>query len=192
MHSPIKLIVGLGNPGSQYASTRHNAGVWFVERLLFPLPVELQPEHKFLGRYAKVTLEGQECYLLIPTTFMNHCGQSVKALAQFFKLPTTSLLIVHDDLDLPCGTLRLKQGGGHGGHNGLRDIIAHLGSNDFYRLRIGIDHPGTRSAVVDYVLNKPSVADKQLIMNGIDNVIPLMADIMNGHFSRAMQTLHSQ
>ena len=139
--SSIKLVVGLGNPGAQYDDTRHNAGFWYVEQLARAYGATLQPEKKFFGLTARITVNGQDVRLLNPTTFMNRSGQAVGAISTFFKIPPQSILVVHDELDLPVGVGRLKQGGGHGGHNGLRDIISSLGnSRDFLRLRLGIGH----------------------------------------------------
>ena len=151
----IQLIVGLGNPGAQYEDTRHNAGFWFVEQLARAYGGSLQPEKKFFGYAARITIGGQDVRLLTPSTFMNRSGQAVNAIATFYKIPPQAILVAHDELDHPPGIGRLKQGGGHGGHNGLRDIISSLGNNkDFCRLRIGIGHPGNSKAVVNYVLKK--------------------------------------
>lgn len=191
MQPPIRLIVGLGNPGPQYEQTRHNAGAWFVEQLLLNQHATLCRESKFLGRYAKVIIHGHECHLLIPSTFMNLSGQSVKAVMNFFKLPESSLLVIHDELDLACGTIRLKLGGGHGGHNGLRDIIAHLNTPEFHRLRIGIGHPGHRDEVTNYVLDKPSKAEKEQITDSINQALTLIPEMLDGQTQRAMQQLHT-
>nr|MDQ2995055.1 aminoacyl-tRNA hydrolase [Pseudomonadota bacterium] len=157
----IKLIVGLGNPGPQYASTRHNVGAWLVEELARQHHTALRADTKFLGQYCKIRLGDQECLLLVPTTFMNLSGQSVKALAQYYKIAPEEILVAHDELDFPTGQIRFKHDGGHGGHNGLRDIISHLHSKTFHRLRIGIDHPGNRDDVVGYVLKPPRASEQE-------------------------------
>lgn len=188
----IRLVVGLGNPGAQYDDTRHNAGFWYVEQLARAYGASLQPEKKFFGLAARVTIGGQDVRLLNPTTFMNRSGQAVGAISTFFKIPPQSILVVHDELDLPAGIGRLKQGGGHGGHNGLRDIISALGNNkDFLRLRLGIGHPGESKEVVNYVLNKPSVADRQKIDSVIDEAIRISAEAFNGARAKAVQELHT-
>ena len=188
----IRLIVGLGNPGAQYEDTRHNAGFWYVEQLARSQGVSLQPEKKFFGLAARVLIGGQEVRLLNPTTFMNLSGQAVGATATFFKIPPESILVAHDELDLPVGIGRLKQGGGHGGHNGLKSIISALGNNrEFLRLRLGIGHPGNSKDVVNYVLTKPSVAERQKIDAVIDEAIRITPDIVNGKRAQAMQELHT-
>ena len=188
----IELIVGLGNPGTQYDETRHNAGFWFVEELARAYGATLQPEKKFFGHAARISINGQDVRLLNPTTFMNRSGQAVGALATFYKIPPQSILVAHDELDLPPGVGRLKQGGGHGGHNGLRDIIASLGNNkDFLRLRLGIGHPGNSKEVVNYVLNKPPVADRQRIDAVVDEAVRVTAEAVNGARQKAVQELHT-
>ncbi len=188
----VKLIVGLGNPGSTYKETRHNVGVWFVERLLQEAQIALNHEKKFYGLTGKTNLFGNDCHLLIPETYMNHSGQSVAALARFYKIPSENILVAHDDLDIDVGTIKLKKSGGHAGHNGLRDIISSLGSAEFIRLRIGIGHPGQRNRVHDYVLGKPNKHDKISIDRSIEEVIHLMPDVLNGNLEKAMQVLHSK
>jgi PTH1 family peptidyl-tRNA hydrolase len=192
----IKLIVGLGNPGPDYAQMRHNAGCWFVDALARSQGVGFKSESKFHADVCKLSLPRsvgakQECWLLKPTTFMNRSGQAVASLAGFYKIPVTDILVVHDDLDLPVGTVRIKQGGGHGGHNGLRDIIAHLGDN-FLRLRIGIGHPGKGNDVTGYVLNRPSKQEEALIGEGIDAALSASSLIWEGEIERAMHQLHSR
>ncbi|WP_257263206.1 aminoacyl-tRNA hydrolase [Endozoicomonas sp. ONNA2] len=188
----IRLVVGLGNPGAQYKDTRHNAGFWYVEQLARIHGAILQPEKKFFGITARVLIGGQEVRLLNPATFMNRSGQAVSAMATFFKIPPESILVVHDELDLPAGVGRLKQGGGHGGHNGLRDIIASLGnSREFFRLRLGIGHPGSSKDVVNYVLTKPSVAERQKIDAVIDESIRVTPEALNGKRAKAIQELHT-
>jgi PTH1 family peptidyl-tRNA hydrolase len=188
--SAIQLIVGLGNPGSEYEPTRHNAGFWFVDQLARRCRQEFRSEQRFQSLVARCLLDGSECRLQKPLTFMNRSGQSVGAMVRFFKIPLEQILVVHDELDLAPGTVRLKKGGGHGGHNGLRDLISHLGSKDFYRLRIGIGHPGHKDQVVDYVLKKPSGEDRRLIDEAIDDAMQAMPDVVKGRFELAMNTLH--
>lgn len=191
MSSGIQLIVGLGNPGKEYEQTRHNAGAWFVTDLANQKDTTLRPVSKFHGLHAQIKIHGQDCHLLIPTTFMNLSGQCVKALANYFKIPHDAILVVHDEIDLPTGQIRLKLGGGHGGHNGLRDIIQHLNTNQFYRLRIGVGRPTQSKEVVDYVLQKPSQSERKIIdtaMQDADRVLPL---IINGQFQKAMNELHT-
>lgn len=188
----IALIVGLGNPGPNYEATRHNAGFWFVDRLAQRCGENFRPESKFHGTACRIKTSTFSCWLLKPTTFMNRSGQAINALARFYKISPEQILVVHDELDLPTGVARLKKGGGHGGHNGLRDTIAHLGNKNFMRLRLGIDHPGNSKAVVDYVLKSPSRADQEAIDMAIDNSLQVINDICTGQFDRAMNTLHSQ
>ena len=188
----IRLIVGLGNPGAQYEDTRHNAGFWYVEQLARSHGAILQPEKKFSGLAARVLIGGQEVRLLNPTTFMNLSGQAIGAMAAFFKIPPESILVVHDELDLPAGIGRLKQGGGHGGHNGLKSTISSLGNNrEFLRLRLGIGHPGNSKDVVGYVLTKPSLAERQKIDAVIDEAIRILPDALNSKRSKAVQELHT-
>ncbi|MDA0911212.1 MAG: aminoacyl-tRNA hydrolase, partial [Proteobacteria bacterium] len=153
----IKLIVGLGNIGSQYEGTRHNAGQWFLEAAADKLNLTLTSDSKFHGATAQTQIGAHKLWLLYPHTFMNKSGLAVSKLAQFYKIMPDEILVAHDELDLPCGQIRLKKGGGHGGHNGLRDIDTSIGTRDYHRLRIGIDHPGDRNKVVGYVLGKPSL-----------------------------------
>jgi PTH1 family peptidyl-tRNA hydrolase len=188
----IKLIVGLGNPGSEYRGTRHNAGADFVEELARQCGTPLQSESKFFGLAGRVTLSGHDLRLLIPTTFMNRSGQAVAAMAGFFKIAPEEILVAHDELDIPPGTARFKRGGGHGGHNGLRDIVPALGNNkDFYRLRIGIGHPGHASRVTGYVLGAPSQVDRTRMDACIDEAIAALPLLLNGDGTKAMTRLHS-
>lgn len=189
---PIKLIVGLGNPGSEYAETRHNVGVWLIQEIAHLYKATLRQESKFKGLVDRIHIDGHECWLLVPTTYMNHNGQAVKALSQFYKITPEEILIAHDELDFPAGTLRVKKGGSNGGHNGVGDVIDNLASKDFYRLRIGISHPGTSDQVLDYVLHKPNLADKKLIKNSIADAMPLIPDMVQGNWEKAMQILHSK
>lgn len=192
MSNGIRLIIGLGNPGSQYEDTRHNAGAWFVERLARSAqqPLKNEPRHKALT--SRIMIQGQEVRIAIPTTFMNLSGQSTGSLCQFYKIAPQEILIAHDELDLAPGVARLKQGGGHGGHNGLRDIIEKLGnSRDFARLRIGIGHPGHSSQVTGYVLGKPAAADKDAIDAALDRSLETLPLLANGDFNKAMNQLHA-
>ena len=188
----IKLIAGLGNPGTEYRGTRHNAGADFVEQLARDSGVELRADSKFFGLAGQVTLAGHDLRLLIPTTFMNRSGKAVAAIAGFYKILPDEILIAHDELDLPAGSARFKRGGGHGGHNGLRDIIPALGNNrDFQRLRIGIGHPGHASKVTGYVLGAPSAADRQRIDECIAEAIHALPLLLDGDEVKAMTKLHS-
>jgi len=187
----IQLIVGLGNPGPEYDRTRHNAGFWFVDALVRQRGDSLRHENRFHGETARIQRDGLDCRLLKPLTYMNRSGQAVSALAKFYRIPPESILVVHDELDLPPGTARLKKGGGHGGHNGLRDIISALGGNGFLRLRIGIGHPGHRDDVVEYVLRKASREDEGLIEQSIDAALDVVPLLLAGEVERAMHQLHS-
>lgn len=188
----VKLVVGLGNPGPEYANTRHNAGALFVEQLARHLGCQLAPDRKYFGLTGKVSHQGQDVRLLIPTTYMNRSGQAVSALANFYRIAPDQILVAHDELDIPPGTCKLKQGGGHGGHNGLRDIISSLANQkNFYRLRLGIGHPGHSSQVTGYVLGRAPQGEQQLIDSTIDFALGVLPDILEGQFSRAMQQLHS-
>ncbi len=187
----IDLIVGLGNPGAQYEQTRHNAGFWFVEEIARLKGAHFRPDSKFSGEVCKVVVEGRELWLLKPDTFMNRSGQAVQKLASFYKIPVDQILVAHDELDLEPGTARLKTAGGHGGHNGLRDIIAHLGK-DFQRLRIGIGHPGHRDQVTDYVLHRASQDDQIAIDNAIDDALRVLPLLAEGSWEKALHRLHSK
>ncbi len=188
----IKLVVGLGNPGSEYRGTRHNAGADFVEELARQCGSSLQPESRFFGLAGRVSLAGHDIRLLIPTTFMNRSGKAVAAMAGFYKIAPEEILIAHDELDIPAGTARFKQGGGHGGHNGLRDIVPALGNNkNFHRLRIGIDHPGHASKVSGYVLSRPSQLDRERIDASIEEAIAALPLLLDGDATKAMTRLHS-
>ncbi|MGB0955539.1 MAG: aminoacyl-tRNA hydrolase [Panacagrimonas sp.] len=183
-------IIGLGNPGPDYAHTRHNVGFWLVDALADKLGVSLRADRKFFGEWTKLRWQGREIFLLKPQTFMNRSGQSVAALASYFKLKPDQLLIVHDELDLPTGTLRLKRGGGHGGHNGLRDI--HKSQGEAYRrLRIGIGHPGDKNLVLSYVLARPAKKDETLIRHGLAQAIDALSIWVDQSWDKAVQGLHS-
>lgn len=190
MSGGIALIVGLGNPGKEYEATRHNAGFWFVDTVARQQQISFKTEKKFHGQLARFTQAGQEVWLLKPETFMNLSGQAVQAVCQFYKIPLDQILIAHDDLDLEPGVARLKMGGGHGGHNGLRDIMGRMGKN-FYRLRLGIGHPGDKEKVTGHVLNKVSRDDETNIEHAIDDALRVMPEILAGDMQKAMQHLHS-
>lgn len=188
----IKLIAGLGNPGAEYENTRHNAGAIYVASLAKDYSVTLKAEKKFHGYWGKANIAGQDVHLLIPTTFMNRSGQAVQAIAQFYKIQPEEMLIAHDELDIPLGTMKLKKSGGHGGQNGLRDIIAKLGNNkNFNRLRLGISHPGHASKVTGHVLGKISKTEAPKLEAVIDEALRYTPDIVSGDLQKAMQVLHS-
>ena len=187
----IQLVVGLGNPGAQYADTRHNAGYWLVDRVAERAGVELRPESKFHGLLGRIQRPDGNLRMLKPTTFMNHSGRSVAAVCRYFDLEPDRVLIAYDELDLPAGAVRLKQGGGHAGHNGIRDSIAALGSRDFWRLRIGIGHPGSKEQVVGYVLSRPSREDAQMIVDAIDRAEAYLPELMAARYQRVMNQLHA-
>ncbi|KPQ23673.1 MULTISPECIES: aminoacyl-tRNA hydrolase [unclassified Halomonas] len=190
--SQVTAIIGLGNPGANYEATRHNAGFWLVDAIARSTHGELRPEKKFLGHYAKVRVGDHELHLLNPTTFMNRSGAAVAALCQFFKLTPDNLLVAHDELDLPPGQARYKTGGGHGGHNGLRDIISALGNQkQFHRVRIGIGHPGDASQVTNYVLGRAGKAEQTAIERAIDECLATLPSVLAGDWAKAMNQLHS-
>ncbi|NCC27245.1 MAG: aminoacyl-tRNA hydrolase [Gammaproteobacteria bacterium] len=189
----IRLIVGLGNPGEQYEATRHNVGFWLVDRIAEDFRETFRAESKFFGQLARVRVAGEDLRLLKPSTYMNRSGQSIAAVARFYSIPPEQILVAHDELDHPVGQVRLKQGGGHAGHNGLRDTIAALGgSRDFWRLRIGIAHPGDRTLVTGYVLGRPSKADAGQIDASLAEAERILEDLVAGRFQIAMNRLHSQ
>lgn len=188
----IRLVVGLGNPGREYEDTRHNVGFWWVEALAREYGLSFRTEAKFHGLLARGTVHGQELLLLKPATYMNRSGQAVGAVAQFYKVLPGQMLVVHDELDLPPGTAKLKTGGGHGGHNGLRDIIAHLGSRDFWRLRLGIGHPGDKAQVANFVLHAPGREERAAMDIAMENTARVTPQILAGQLEAAMLKLHSQ
>lgn len=187
----IQCVVGLGNPGPKYADTRHNAGFWFVDQLARTYGVTLRAENKFSGEIARMRTPAGECWLLKPMTYMNHSGRSVAAMCNFYRIAPSDLLVVYDELDLAPGMVRLKTGGGHGGHNGMRDICSALGSKDFHRLRIGIGHPGHKDAVVGYVLARPGRHEQAAIESGIAEAMRHWEMIQAGELQRAMNGLHA-
>ena len=193
MKAPVQLIVGLGNPGQQYAQTRHNAGEDFVAELCRKYGGNMTATPKFFGQSARICIGTSDIRLLIPTTYMNRSGQAVGAISQFYKIPAEGILVAHDELDLPPGTAKLKVGGGHGGHNGLRDIIQALGNNkNFARLRLGIGHPGNAKQVADFVLKKAPQNEFQLTEDASNRALDVIDDIADGHWERAMKNLHTQ
>lgn len=190
--SAVQLIVGLGNPGPEYSQTRHNAGVWFVSQLARAFNVNLKSEPKFFGHTGKFICAGQEYKLLIPATYMNLSGKAVLAMAQFYKLTPEQILVAHDEMALAPGSAKFKLGGGHAGHNGLRDIIAKLSNNaNFYRLRIGIGHPGHKDRVTGYVLGKAPQSEQQLIESCIDEAVSCFDVLARDGLVKAQNRLHS-
>ncbi len=188
----IKLIAGLGNPGPEYTKTRHNAGVWFVEELAQRNNISLRPEKKYAGLYGKGLIGGELVHLIIPTTFMNRSGQSVAPLANFFRINVENILIAHDELDMVPGSIKIKQGGGHGGHNGLKDIIARMANNrEFFRLRIGIGHPGHRDKVTGHVLGKAPQSEQAQIEQAIDEATRCFELWQQDDLKKAQQRLHA-
>lgn len=190
--SSIKLIVGLANPGAEYAATRHNAGAWYLDLLAERHNQSLKEEAKFFGYTARISLAGEDVRLLVPTTFMNLSGKAVAAMATFFRIASEEILVAHDELDLPPGVAKFKQGGGHGGHNGLKDIISKLGNNNnFHRLRIGIGHPGDRNKVTGFVLGKPPASEQKLIDDAIDEAARCTEVWLKEDRLKAMNRLHA-
>jgi len=187
----IRLIVGLGNPGPKYDQTRHNAGFWFVDQLARRFGGQFRAESKFSGEVCKIRVAEEEVWLLKPMTFMNRSGLAVRQLSTFYKIPLEEILVAHDELDLDPGVVRLKRGGGHGGHNGLRDISSQLGK-DFMRLRIGIGHPGHKDDVVDFVLSRARREEQQGIDDAINEAADAAEDIVSGQSQKAMNQLHSR
>jgi PTH1 family peptidyl-tRNA hydrolase len=187
---PVSLIVGLGNPGAEHAGDRHNAGFWLLDELAAAAAVSFSPESRFYGETCKAVIGGHDVRLLKPQTYMNKSGQSLQAMAQFYKIPLAQILVAHDELDLPPGVARLKRGGGHGGHNGLRDVMQRMGK-DFLRLRIGIGHPGNKDRVVGYVLKAPSSSERQQIEDAIHDAVAVITDVVSGDLEQAMHRLHS-
>jgi PTH1 family peptidyl-tRNA hydrolase len=189
----IRLIAGLGNVGAEYERTRHNAGFWFVEALARQGGASFASERKFHGEAARLRTAGREVWLLKPGTYMNRSGQAVVALALYYKILPGEILVVHDELDLPAGSVKLKRGGGSAGHNGLKDIHAHLTTPDFWRLRLGIGHPRSlnlNQPVVDYVLHPPGRDDEAAIDKAIDAALEVVPQLLDGQFERAMMKLH--
>ncbi|KLV01409.1 peptidyl-tRNA hydrolase [Photobacterium aquae] len=192
MSNTIRLLVGLANPGAEYAKTRHNAGAWVVEELARVHNITLREESKYFGLTGRIQANGQDLRLLIPTTYMNLSGKSVAALANFFQIKPEEILVAHDELDLPPGVAKFKKGGGHGGHNGLRDIISKMGNNkDFYRLRIGIGHPGDKNKVAGFVLGKAPAKEQENIDAAVDEAVRCMDLLLKDGLNKAQNRLHS-
>jgi PTH1 family peptidyl-tRNA hydrolase len=191
MSAPVTIIAGLGNPGQKYEQTLHNAGFWFVDALLQKYGGEFRYEKRFDADTCRIRLEGEEVWLVKPQSFMNLSGQPVRSMLDYYRLNATDLLVAHDEIDLPPGTVRLKQGGGHGGHNGLRDLIQHCGA-EFMRLRLGVGHPGDKSQVTNYVLKQASADVEAEIERNIDEAIAVMPVLMNQGLNAAMKELHTQ
>jgi len=189
--SRVSLIVGLGNPGSEYERTRHNAGFWFLDELARQHSLSFKLDKKFHGETARYKHNGKDVWLLKPTTFMNLSGQAVQALAHFYKINLDEILVVHDELDLSVDTARLKKGGGHGGHNGLRDIASKMGGNNYLRLRLGIGHPGDKSKVTNHVLKKASTDDQISIERNIERALNVLPLVIDGELQKAMNELHT-
>lgn len=187
----IKLFVGLGNPGTEYEATRHNAGFWWLDGLARDLKVSFAPDKNYLAQVARCTVDGQARWLLKPQTFMNRSGQSVAAIARFFKIQPEEILVVHDELDVVPGQVKLKLGGGHAGHNGLRDIHAQLGSPGYWRLRVGVGHPGTKEEVVNWVLKKPAPDDRLAIETAIDRTLKAVPTLLAGDMEKATLLIHT-
>jgi PTH1 family peptidyl-tRNA hydrolase len=191
LQAALRLIVGLGNPGSDYAETRHNAGFWFCERLARELGASFARESRYHGLVAKARVGGADLWLLMPQTYMNHSGQAVQALAHFYRIEPAEMLVAHDELDLPPGQMRLKFGGGLGGHNGLKDITAHLSTQDYWRLRLGIGHPGDRNEVVNYVLKSPRREEREEIDAALDRALLAWPTLAKGEFNSATQKINT-
>lgn len=189
--TPIKLFVGLGNPGGQYEATRHNAGFWWVDLVAASNNSPLKLDSKFLGLVGKLS-NSNDTWLLKPNTFMNASGKAVAALANYYKILPEQILVIHDELDLPAGTVKLKKAGGHGGHNGLKDIAATMGTPDFWRLRLGIGHPGDRNEVVNFVLKAPTKDEQSALDGAIDKSLSILPQLLSGDFEQAMLKLHSK
>ena len=188
--SAIKLFVGLGNPGDKYSSTRHNAGFWWIDFVTKNHKLSLKKSTKFFGYYTSIS-DKSDVFFLEPHTFMNESGRSVQAFANFYKIKAEEILIIHDELDISPGKIKLKLGGGHGGHNGIKDISQMLGTNNFWRLRVGIGHPGNKNQVSSYVLKNPLKKELSLIDESIFNSYKIFSLLVNGEFDKAMLNLHS-
>jgi len=188
----IRLMVGLGNPGAEYDGTRHNAGFWFIDEVARQLKVTLVPDRSYVGLVARVNLPGGPLWLLKPMTFMNLSGKSVAPLARFFKIAPEEILVAHDELDLMPGQMKMKLGGSHAGHNGLKDIQAQLGSPGFWRLRLGIGHPGVKAEVINHVLRKPPVAEREAIDQSIAQALGALDLLIAGDMERAMLKIHAR
>ncbi|MCP5420571.1 MAG: aminoacyl-tRNA hydrolase [Gammaproteobacteria bacterium] len=190
--SALQLIAGLGNPGARYERTRHNAGFWLVDALAREYAASMRADAYFQGDLGRISVGGRNLWLCKPMTFMNRCGSAIARLATFYKIPPSAILVVHDELDLPVGALRLKRSGGAGGHNGLRDIMANLGTGDFLRLRLGIGHPGNSREVVDYVLHAAPESEQCVIEQAINDAVREFPRLVDGELEKVMQSLHSR
>lgn len=192
MPSAFKLIVGLGNPGPEHTETRHNAGFWFVDSFAAKHAITFKSESRFNAETCRIQTPEIDCWLCKPMTYMNRSGLSVQSLASFYKISVEEILVAHDELDLDAGVARLKKGGGHGGHNGLRDIIAQMADKSFTRLRLGIGHPGSQDKVTPYVLGRPAQTDRQLIDDAIQASLDAMPLVLEGNMEKAMNILHQK
>ena len=190
--SSLKLIAGLGNPGADYSATRHNAGFWFVDRLAEEYRARFATEKKFFGELARIESPDMDCLLFKPTTYMNNSGRAVRAVADYYRIERARILVVHDEIDLAAGVIRLKNGGGHGGHNGLQDISEQLGGGDYLRLRIGVSHPGDKARVLAHVLGRPDSDDTALISDAIQKGLQTLPLLYAGELDKAMTFLHTQ
>lgn len=188
----IRLLVGLGNPGAEYEGTRHNAGFWFIDEVARQLKVSLAPERSYFGLAARANTADGPVWLLEPMTYMNLSGKSVAALARFFKIAPEEILVAHDELDLLPGQVKLKLGGSHAGHNGLKDIHAQLGTPDYWRLRLGIGHPGVKAEVINYVLRKPSAEHREAIAKSIEQSLAVLDLLLAGEMEKAMMKIHAK
>ncbi|MBM5812234.1 MAG: aminoacyl-tRNA hydrolase [Gammaproteobacteria bacterium] len=188
---PLRLVVGLGNPGPEHAATRHNAGFWFVDELARRHEAQWKAERRYAGEAGRATVAGTPLWLFKPMNYMNRSGLAVRAICDYLQLPPAEMLVVHDDLDLPPGSVRLKRGGGAGGHNGLRDVISHVGE-DFWRLRLGIGHPGDRHVVIDYVLERPPAVEERLIREAVELGLSELPRLLTEGADRAMNRLHAK
>ena len=191
MTKPIRIIAGLGNPEDKYERTLHNAGFWFVDELARKYGGSFRYEKKFDADYCRINLQGEDVWLVKPQSYMNCSGQPIRGMLDYYRLRTKQLLVAHDEIDLPPGTVRLKEAGGHGGHNGLRDIIKHCG-NEFLRLRLGVGHPGEKHKVTNYVLKRGSSDVEAAVMRNIDDAIDVMPEVVDGNVGGAMKKLHTK
>lgn len=188
----LKLIAGLGNPGADYSVTRHNAGFWFVDRLAEKYRIRFTVQKKLSGDLARIKTNGLDCLLFKPSTYMNSSGRAVRAVVDYYGIEPSGLLVVHDEIDLATGVIRLKQGGGHGGHKGLRDISEKLGYSDYLRLRIGVSHPGSKTRVLAHVLGRPDQDDAELIESALQKGLEILPLLFAGELDKAMTRLHTQ
>ena len=188
----LKLIAGLGNPGADYSTTRHNAGFWFVDMLADKHQVSFTAQKKFSGDLARIRAPGIDCLLFKPATFMNNSGRGVHAVADYYRIEPARILVVHDEIDLEAGVIRLKQGGGHGGHKGLRDISETLGASEYLRLRIGVSHPGDKTRVLAHVLGRPGSGDTELINQALLRGMEILPFLFSEELDKAMTRLHTQ